>query len=160
MVYWPVLSETQWKERVAEQERAERARLALEMITADKVTCGEQQPESDHFVAMDRSRNGDHNGRHWRMAMPEGWFSYTMNTRGHEVKHLRITCTGREGSEAVVTMNGIEAGTFRTSAPNTEETLLVPVPEQAVENGQVNVRISAAAGKASPMIYEVRLVIE
>ena len=160
MVYWPVLSEDQWKERVARQEEEERARLALEMITADKVTCGEQQPESDHFVAMERSRNGDHNGRHWRMAMPEGWFSYTMNTRGHEVKYLRIICTGRDGSEATVTMNGIEAGSFRTGTPNTEETHLIPVPQQAAGEGQIIIKISSAAGKASPMIYETRLVIE
>ena len=160
MVYWPVLSEDQWKERVAIQEEEERARLALEMITADKVTCGEQQPESDHFVAMDRSRNGDHNGRHWRMAMPEGWFSYTMNTRGHEVKYLRIICTGRDGSEATVTMNGIEAGSFRTSTPNTEEIHLIPVPQQVAGEGQIIIKISSAAGKASPMIYETRLVIE
>ena len=160
MVYWPVLSEDQWKERVARQEEEERARLALEMITADKVTCGEQQPESDHFVAMERSRNGDHNGRHWRMAMPEGWFSYTMNTRGHEVKYLRIICTGRDGSEATVTMNGIEAGSFRTGTPNTEETHLIPVPQQAAGEGQIIIKVSSAAGKASPMIYETRLVIE
>jgi hypothetical protein len=160
MVYWPVLSEDQWKERVARQEEEERARLALEMITADKVTCGEQQPESDHFVEMDRSRNGDHNGRHWRMAMPGGWFSYAMNTRGHEVKHLRIICTGREGSEAVVTMNGIEAGSFKTGTPNTEETNLIPVPQQIAGEGQIIIRISSAEGKASPMIYETRLVIE
>ena len=160
MVYWPVLTEDQWKERVARQEEEERARLALEMITADKVTCGEQQPESDHFVEMDRSRNGDHNGRHWRIAMPGGWFSYAMNTRGHEVKHLRIRCTGREGSEAVVTMNGIEAGSFKTGTPNTEETHLIPVPQQIAGEGQIIIRISSAEGKASPMIYETRLVIE
>lgn len=160
MVYWPVLTEDQWKERVARQEEEERARLALEMITADKVTCGEQQPESDHFVEMDRSRNGDHNGRHWRMAMPGGWFSYAMNTRGHEVKHLRIICIGREGSEAVVTMNGIEAGSFKTGTPNTEETHLIPVPQQIAREGQIIIRISSAESKASPMIYETRLVIE
>jgi hypothetical protein len=94
------------------------------------------------------------------MAMPEGWFSYTMNTRGHEVKYLRIICTGRDGSEATVTMNGIEAGSFRTGTPNTEETHLIPVPQQVAGEGQIIIKISAAAGKASPMIYETRLVIE
>ena len=160
MVYWPVLSEDQWKERVSRQEAEEKARLALEMITTDKVTCGEQQPESDHFVAMERSRNGDHNGRQWRMAMPDGWFSYTMGTRGHEVKHLRITCTGREGAEAVVMMNGAEAGSIITGTPNTEETHLIPVPAHVASEGQITVIFKAASGKFTPTIYEVRLVTE
>lgn len=160
MVYWPVLSEDQWKERVARQEEEEKARLALEMITADKVTCGEQQPESDHFVEMERSRNGDHNGRHWRMAMPEGWFSYTLSTRGHEAKHLRVTCTGREGSEAMVMMNGTEAGTFSTGTPDTEETYLIPVPAQVASEGQITVMFKAGPGKFTPTVYEVRLVTE
>ena len=160
MVYWPVLSEDQWKERVARQEMEENARVALEMVTADKVTCGEQQPESDHFVKMENSSNGDHNGRHWRMAKRGGWFSYDMRTRGNEVKFVRITCTGREGSEAKVIMNGAEAGTLNITTPNTEETILVPVPEEMQKSEIINVSINTAEDKMSPMIYEVRLVTE
>ena len=160
MVYWPVLSEDQWKERVASQEMEENARVALEMVTADKVTCGEQQPESDHFVKMENSSNGDHNGRHWRMAKRGGWFSYDMRTRGNEVKFVRITCTGREGSEAKVIMNGAEAGTLNITTPDTEETILVPVPEEMQKSEIINVSINTAEDKMSPMIYEVRLVTE
>ena len=160
MVYWPVLTEDQWKERLAKQEMEEQERLALEMITTDKVTCGEQQPESDHFVEMEKSRNGDHNGRHWRMAMPEGWFSYTMNTRGQEAKNLRITCTGREGSEAVVLMNGIEAGSFRTATPDTEEIHIIQVPAKIAAESRITVMFKAESGKFTPTVYEVRLVKE
>ena len=160
MVYWPVLSEDQWKERVARQEMEENARVALEMVTADKVTCGEQQPESDHFVKMENSSNGDHNGRHWRMARRGGWFSYDMRTRGNEVKFVRIVCTGREGSEAKVIMNGAEAGTLNITTPDTEETILVPVPEEMQKSEIINVSINTAEDKMSPMIYEVRLVTE
>ena len=160
MVYWPVLSEDQWKERVARQEMEENARVALEMVTADKVTCGEQQPESDHFVKMENSSNGDHNGRHWRMARRGGWFSYDMRTRGNEVKFVRITCTGREGSEAKVIMNGAEAGTLNITTPDTEETILVPVPGEMQKSEIINVSINTAEDKMSPMIYEVRLVTE
>jgi hypothetical protein len=130
------------------------------MITTDKVTCGEQQPESDHFVEMEKSRNGDHNGRHWRMAMPEGWFSYTMNTRGQEAKNLRITCSGREGSEAVVIMNGIEAGSFRTEAPDTEEIHMIQVPAKIAAENHITVTLKAGTGKFTPTVYEVRLVKE
>ena len=78
MVYWEVVSAQEWKARQEELERQEIERAALEAATIDKVTCGEQQPESDHFVEMASSRNGDFNGRHWRTAGKNGWFSYKM----------------------------------------------------------------------------------
>ena len=157
MVYWPVLSEEQWKERVAAQKLEENERAALEMITTDKVTCGEQQPESDHFVKMENSRNGDNNGRHWRMAGRGGWFSYLLCSKGNEVRFVRVICTGREGSQATVTMNGIEAGTIRTAVPNTDEIFMVPVPEELATSDQITVSFSAAENGMSPMFYEVRL---
>ena len=160
MVYWPVLSEDQWKERLAKQEMEEKARIALDKITADKVTCGEQQPESDHFFKMENSMNGDHNGRHWRAARRDGWFSYVMNTKGNEVKYLRITCTGREGSEGMVTMNGTTAGSFKTINVNTEETHMIPVPAALAKNDVITVSISCTGERSTPMIYEVRLVTE
>jgi hypothetical protein len=160
MVYWPVLSENQWQERLARQEMEEKARIALESVTADKVICGEQQPESDHFFRMENSMNGDHNGRHWRAARTEGWFSYVMNTGGNEVKNLRIVCTGREGSEAVIMMNGTEAGRFRTVSPNTEETHLISVPADMTKADTITVTISCSGERSTPMIYEVRLVTE
>lgn len=157
MVYWPVLSEEQWKERVAAQKLEENERAALEMITTDKVTCGEQQPESDHFVKMENSRNGDNNGRHWRMAGRGGWFSYLLSSKGSEVRFVRVICTGREGSQATVSMNGIEAGTIRTAVPNTDEIFMVPVPEELATSDQITVSFSAAENGMSPMFYEVRL---
>ena len=160
MVYWPVLSEGQWQERLAKQEMEEKARMALEAITADKVTCGEQQPESDHFFKMENSMNGDHNGRHWRAARTDGWFSYVMNTKGNEVKNLRIVCTGREGAEATVTMNGTEAGSFKTVTANTEETHTIQVPAHLAKEDVITVTIRCAGQRMTPMIYEVRLVKE
>ena len=160
MVYWSVLSESQWQERLARQEMEEKARLALESVTADKVICGEQQPESDHFVKMENSANGDHNGRHWRMARKDGWFSYEMTTKGNEVKYLRITCTGREGAEGSVSMNGTEAGSFRTVNANVEETYLITVPEDLAKAETITVAIRCTGERATPMVYEVRLVKE
>ena len=160
MVYWPVYTEEQWKDRLAQQEKEEKERIALERITSDKVTCGEQQPESDHFVKMENSANGDHNGRHWRMARRNGWFSYMMRTRGDDVRSIRIICTGREGSEAVVLINGIQAGNIRTVTANTEETHLVVIPESVRTEDVITVTIKAAAEKTSPMVYEVRLISE
>ena len=57
-------------------------------MTADKVICGEQQPESDHFIRLENSRTEDDEGIHWRDAA--GWFSYRMKTTGQQVNKVRI----------------------------------------------------------------------
>ena len=157
MVYWPLVSEDEWKIRLAKQEADEMARIAIEMLTADKVTCGEQQPENDHFAEVANSRNGNDNNRHWRMAGPEGWFSYVMNPKGQPVQHLRIMCTGREGSEAAILVNGIEAGRLKTMVAGEVETHLIDIPESQKNENLMTVTIKGTDGKATPRLFEVRL---
>ncbi len=157
MVYWPLVSEDEWKARLAKQEMDEKARIALEMMTADKVTCGEQQPESDHFANVANSVNGDNDGRHWRRTRNEGWFSYVMNPKGKTIQHIRIVCQGQEGNEATVLVNEVEAGNFRTMTPGNEEMHLVPVPAELQNADLMTITIKGIEGKSTPMIYEVRL---
>ena len=157
MVYWPLVSEDEWRARLAKQEMDEKARIALEMMTADKVTCGEQQPESDHFANVANSVNGDNDGRHWRRTRNEGWFSYVMNPKGKTIQHIRIVCQGQEGNEATVLVNEVEAGNFRTMTPGNEEMHLVPVPAEQQNADLMTITIKGIEGKSTPMIYEVRL---
>ena len=158
MVYWPLVSEQEWKERLAKQEADEKARIALELITADKVTCGEQQPESDHFSNVAESVNGDDNGRHWRMTGRNGWFSYILNTKGWPVQHVRIALNGREGNEATVLVNGKEAGSIIPHMPGNEEIHLIDIPQEFRSENVLEVTIKGIEGKASPKIYEIRIV--
>ena len=161
MVYWPVVSEDEWQARLARQEAEEKARLALEMITTDKVICGEQQPESDHFIQMENTANGaDNNGRHWRMIRREGWFSYKLNSAGQKVKEVRLAFTGREGAEAVVEINGREIGTVKTSVQGTAESYSAPVPEDLKNEAVLTVKVKSGAGRMSPQFFEVRLIKE
>ncbi|MBR5211315.1 MAG: glycoside hydrolase family 127 protein [Bacteroidales bacterium] len=158
MVYWPLVSEQEWKERLAKQEANEKARIALELITADKVTCGEQQPESDHFSNVAESVNGDDNGRHWRMTGRNGWFSYILNTKGWPVQHVRIALNGREGNEATVLVNGKEAGSIIPYMPGNEEIHLIDIPQEFSSENVLEVTVKGMEGKASPKIYEIRIV--
>jgi len=158
MVYWPVVSDDEWKLRLAKQEMDEKARIALEMVTSDKVICGEQQPESDHFVEMEKTFTGDHNGRHWRAADKDGWFSYVLKTSGTEEPYVRFTCTGREGSEAIVEINGKEAGRIRIAGIAPEEIHGVMIPEEFKPESRITVKVKSADGKRTPMFYEVRLI--
>lgn len=158
MVYWPIYTESQWNERVARQEIEEKARMELEAITADKVTCGEQQPESDHFITMENSMNGDHDGRRWRMAREDGWFAYMMNTKGNIVSQVRVTCRFRDGNEAAVLVNGKEAGRLVSSGTENEQTLLVDIPAEFRQEASLTVTVKGVSGKFTPAVYEVRIV--
>ena len=158
MVYWPLVSEQEWKERLAKQEADEKARIALELITADKVTCGEQQPESDHFSNVAESVNGDDNGRHWRMTGRNGWFSYILNTKGWPVQHVRIELNGREGNEATILVNGKEAGSIIPHMPGNEEIHVIDIPQEFRSENVLEVTVKGMEGKASPKIYEIRIV--
>ena len=158
MVYWPLVSEQEWMQRLAKQEAGEKARIALELVTADKVICGEQQPESDHFSNVTDSVNGDDNGRHWRMTGPDGWFSYILNTKDWPVQHVRIALNGREGNEAVVLVNGKEAGTLKPQMPGNEEIHAIAIPQEFRSESVLEIKVKGVEGKASPKIYEIRIV--
>ena len=84
MVYWPVISPDKLKAQQEALARSEREKNELEAATADKVICGEQQPESDHFIRSEQSRNGSHNDRHWRDATRR--FGYGRRTYGRYAK--------------------------------------------------------------------------
>ena len=159
MVYWPVVSDNEWKIRLAEQEMDEKARIALEMVTADKVICGEQQPESDHFAAMAESFIGDDNGRHWRTVRQNGWFSYVLNTSGIGCQYVRFICAGREGSEATVEINGNEAGTVKIAGTG-EEIHVIMIPEEFRNADLITVKVMHTGEGMSPKFYETRLVKE
>ena len=91
------------------------------------------------------------------MAGPEGWFSYVMNPKGQPVQQVRIVCTGREGSEAVILVNGIEAGRLKTMVAGEVETHLIDIPESQKNENLMTITIKGTDGKATPRLFEVRL---
>lgn len=154
MVYWPVLSAAQVKQRQEEVARQEMAAQALDARTADKVTCGEQQPESDHFVKMSQSGMGNDDGRHWRETT--AWFSYTMKTNGKKVTAVRIAFRPDNNRDARLLLNDTEIGTISTSANG-----IIELPVKAGINADViTLKIAKGSKNITPHIYEIRLIAE
>jgi hypothetical protein len=96
-IYFPLLTEAQWKEnrqRWADEEQREKELL---MRTVDEVRAGEQQPEMDHRIKSDKSKNEMNNavGRAYREAQ-NGWFSYEMMVDGQSPMTLSCTYWGSE----------------------------------------------------------------
>ena len=158
MVYWPVVSQQDWQAKQEEIARAEAERQAIEQATADKVICGEQQPESDHFVKMERVRNGDFNGRHWRMVEKGGWFSYDMRTNSQAVKKLQVICSGNDRSDASVQVNGKEVGVINPANVRESQTFIFDLSDVKAKDGILVVKFSPKSKDVTPRFFEVRLM--
>lgn len=158
MVYWPVVSQQDWQAKQEEIARAEAERQAIEQATVDKVICGEQQPESDHFVKMERVRNGDFNGRHWRMAEKGGWFSYDMRTNSQAVKKLQVICSGNDRSDASVQVNGKEVGIINPANVREPQTFTFDLSDLKAKEGILVVKFSPKNKDVTPRFFEVRLM--
>ena len=158
MVYWPVISEQELAARLERLEQEEKERIALDAITADKVTCGEQQPESDHFVKMERSNMGDDEGVHWRETA--GWFSYQMKTNGKKVSKVRVLYGADARRDAHVYVNDQQIGSFPTSEGRGTMVAEFEVPASLAGLSQLTVKIAKGEKRVTPHIYEVRLIAE
>ena len=156
MAYWPVLSASEVQKRQEEVARQESIAQALEARTADKVTCGEQQPESDHFVKMEWSETGDDGGVQWRETRK--WFSYRMKTNGRKVTAVRIAFRPENNRDARVLIGDTEIGLFAT-APN--GIIELPVKSDIIGKSEtVTLKIAKGNKNITPHIYEVRLITD
>ena len=156
MVYWPVLSASEVAKRQEEVARQESIAQALEARTADKVTCGEQQPESDHFVKMEWSGTGNDGGVQWRETRQ--WFSYRMKTNGRKVTAVRIAFRPENNRDARVLINDTEIGLFSTA-----DNGVIEIPVKADVTGKaetLTLKIAKGNKDITPHIYEVRLIAE
>ena len=156
MAYWPVLSASEVAKRQEEVARQESIAQALEARTADKVTCGEQQPESDHFVKMEWSETGNDGGVQWRETRK--WFSYRMKTNGRKVTAVRIAFRPENNRDARVLIGDTEIGLFATAPDGIIE---LPVKSDIIGKSEtVTLKIAKGNKNITPHIYEVRLITD
>lgn len=158
IVYWPAYNGVEWLQKQKEIAAFEAERAALEAITADVVTLGEQQPESDHFVKLDNTWAWDDDGRHFREAW--GSMSYTMKHRGLE-SVLRITYRPENGKDASVVLDGTELGAIDLPDVNenrSEAEVELPLPNGLPDSGTVEICLKPRSGKVTPHIYELRII--
>ncbi|MCR4603667.1 MAG: glycoside hydrolase family 127 protein [Prevotella sp.] len=148
-IYFPLFSQQEWTAQRQQMAAREQARMALEAQTVDKVFCGEQQSENDHFFADENSRNGAEGDTHWRRTRK--MFCYRMNATG--ATKLRITgfAADKDSFELAIGTTVIDSsvvldqnGIAEVAMPQTE--------------GIVELRIIARQGRQTPRISEVRLL--
>lgn len=159
MVYWPLLTEDGLARRQAALAEAEAAERALDAQTVDKVTCGEQQPESDHFVQMDKSNAGsDDEGAHWRET--RGEFSYQLRNSGRDASVLMLKFATGQRRRADVYVGGVLLTSVDAASDTSSlRTVELDVPSELMERETLEVKLVCPDGTfVTPRFYEVRLL--
>lgn len=165
MMYWLALDEKSQKTYMEDLRAKEEARQALEARTVDKVSPGEQQPETDHRMETDQSDKGSTEGVFYRDARDGHHFSYLMQTGGNTSLALQLTFWGQDEWRScefdlmvddmlVKSVNNTHK--WKTTQFKTEE---YDIPESLLKGKkEVRVKFIAKPGKQVGQIYGIRLV--
>ncbi len=146
-IYFPLYTEEEWAARQQQLAADEQARMAFEAQTVDKVYCGEQQSESDHFYQGNEAWNGADEGVHWRRTRSS--FSYQMKTT--DAKYVRIK--GFADRDAIVVgIDGTSLGSVRFDRSGVA-TVALP----AEMKSPATITLGAEQGRQTPRISEIRL---
>ena len=146
-IYFPLYSQNEWTAKQQEMAAAEKARMELEALTVDKIFCGEQQSESDHFYSGNGSWNGADEGIHWRRTRSA--FTYQVKTDGATTLRLKGFA---DREPIVVSLDGKQLGAV-TFDRQGMATLQLP----AGTKGTLKLSLAAEQGKQTPRISEIRL---
>lgn len=154
MIYWELVSGDELKQRQAELVKQETERVRLENITADMVACGEQQPESDHFIEMENSEIGSEQGTPWRET--KGWFSYKMKSNGKPVNAVMINSFPDEARSAEIHVNGVKIGEIN----GRDSIHVLKLSKELLKNSEWDVKIMCGKSDVTPKFRSVRLIFE
>ncbi|HBG58587.1 MAG TPA: glycosyl hydrolase [Porphyromonadaceae bacterium] len=161
IVYWPQATAEEAEKIRMKMEQEEAKQLKLDAATIDKVVCGEQQPESDHFIASEKSNAGVFEDTRWREAV--GWFSYKLKNTGQKGRYLYIAHFNNDRSrnfDVLVNNQHVESISLSGHKGMEPQELIIPLPEELIRNEQLTVKFSATPGSTTARITEVRLLSE
>lgn len=77
-VYWDVFTPAAWKEQQTVYEQRRKLEAEREQATTDAVRLGEMQPERDHGLTGENTEAGESHTHKYRVAGPDGFFSFDM----------------------------------------------------------------------------------
>lgn len=158
IVYWPQATEEELVALQEKTEREERESLRLAGMTIDRVVCGEQQPESDHFFKEENTRAGSMEDVRWREA--KGWFSYTVKTDPEEKVQLYIKYLAEENRKTNLLINDSEIGKLPQGSSDAGEvkTVVIDIPANSNKAETFHLKIAADASSTSHKILELRVL--
>ncbi|MHC8948631.1 beta-L-arabinofuranosidase domain-containing protein [Sphingobacterium hungaricum] len=129
----------------------------LDSLTVDKVSCGQQQPESDHRIEFDQSSTGLTEGVQWRVA--KGWFGYDLANKKQTGEYLHIQFFDIDRpSDFDILINDIPLSNVRLEGNKEKNSLQLILPESLRKSEKLTIRFVAKAGSSTAKISEVRLL--
>lgn len=165
MMYWLALGENEYRNYMQKLAAEERESQELEARTVDKVSPGEQQPETDHRMETDDSNKGNTEGIFFRDAKDGHYFSYLMQTKGETNLSLQLKFWGQDEwrtSEFDIYVNDkLLCSVNNSHRWRTTQFKIVDyaIPSEFVKGKkEIRVKFVAHKGKQVGQIYGVRLV--
>ncbi len=161
ILYWPQADQDKIESIQKKKAEEEAETRKLDLITADKIQLGEQQPESDHYFESKDSNTGYMEDRHFRDA--KGWFSYRMKNPGKNAAYLYILYFDANANRALnVEINGknVSAKKLEGKAGNSPQYILLPIPETEKNKEILSVKFYAEEQMQTSKIIEVRLLTQ
>ncbi|UJP65091.1 glycoside hydrolase family 127 protein [Mongoliitalea daihaiensis] len=155
-VYWPEIDSQKYQEfRLGLQSKDQLIRK-LEAITVDKISLGEQQPESEHAFKGEQTATGQQDGSFWRST--QSFISYQLKNTNLEGKVLRIMLFKPENDEAYkLFLNGV----WVDMKPRQLVAGQMVVHEFDFEESMgemLDINIQSVDGKVTPKFHHIRLM--
>jgi uncharacterized protein len=162
IIYWQVASNDELERIRKVQRDLEEATLALDAITIDEVSPGEQQPEVEHRFRGRLTETGINQNRLWRHA--RGWFSYNLRDPGREAAVLQLTYFGLDSDRHFdILVNDVKIAEVHLDGSQGDRFFTVdyPIPDEVFQDAADNVlitRFEAHEGSIAGGVYHVRLM--
>lgn len=158
ILYWAQATADEVKEIQKKIDQEERERVKLDAITIDKVICGEQQPESDHFIKFEDSNTGFLEDIHWRDA--RGWFSYQLKNTNQQAKYLYLKYLDESSGNFDILINNqqVASVTLKGDIGDSLKTITYPIPESELSKDILVVKLVAQPKSRVSKIAEVRIL--
>ncbi|MHB9055019.1 MAG: beta-L-arabinofuranosidase domain-containing protein [Paludibacteraceae bacterium] len=137
----------------------EQEKMRLENMTVDEVVSGEQQPENDHMIQFENSKNGFVEDIHWREA--NGWFSYQLKNKDKKAKSLYVKYLNADPSRNFdIQINDKRVASLSLTGRNGNElqTAIYSIPESELDKENLTVKFVSLPGSTTAKIAAVRLL--
>jgi hypothetical protein len=159
IIYFPQANKQELEAMQAQLAAQEAAARVLDSITEDVVLCGQQQPESDHFIDQKDTWTGYMYEHHWREGA--GWFSYKMRNEKANAKFLYVKYLDVDKARAcAILVNDQSLGELKLNDESEEniKTMIVSIPEALQKEKTLEVKVQAIDKLWMTKIAEVRLL--
>lgn len=161
VIYWQHFTPEQYQSKIQKIQGDESAQLELDKNTVDRVTPGEQQPETDHHFQSENSNTGYFKDRHWRDT--KGWMSYDLAAVPGQPLAVAVTYWGGDaGRSFSIFANDTKIADVNLTgeAPEAFKTINYPIPANLVDDSHrtLTIKFAAQPGSVAGGIFDVRLI--